>query len=91
MRRVKNALLTIIESTKRQHGPGNKKANIRCRDYQFWTLASRCETKFVHERFRFFQMLNDVEQEYLIELGNVHRELLSVQVPFDKVNISRPP
>src|SRR5882762_1140207 len=35
-------------------------------------------------------MFDDVEQEDLIELRDVHREFFPIQIPSDKINLPRP-
>src|SRR5947207_566583 len=89
MSRVQNSFLAVVELAEKQHQARDPKADVRRRDHDFRPFARRRETKLVHEYLWFFQVLDDVEHEDLIELGYVHGKFLSVQIPFDVVNSPR--
>src|SRR5207253_5839690 len=73
-----------------QHQPRCDKSDVCGRQDYLRTFATSRKTQFIHEMGRFLQMFDDVEHKDLIELRDVHRELLPIKIPSDKIDLLRP-
>src|SRR5262245_20922088 len=86
MGQVEDTALAIVKVAEQQLQPYDPERYITCRHYEFWRSprAPRCIPETVEKPLRFLQMLDDIEDQHVIEITQVHVQRLCL-VPNPKV------
>jgi hypothetical protein len=81
VRAVENALPPVVELAEQVGEPHDEEADVRGGQYDFRPASRGRLTQRLHEYLGIAQVLDHVEQENLVELGDVDREGVGIQIP----------
>ena len=84
---VQNAFASVVEVPQQEHQARDEEADICRGHHDLGPLPHRRSAQLLHENLRIVQVLDDVEEEDLIELRDIHGELTGINVPLLELDL----
>ena len=89
VRCIEDALFAVVELPEEQHQPGHEETDVRRRENELRPFPTGGEAQLLHEILGRFEVLDDVEHQDLVELRDVDRKFLAIEIPANEFEIVR--